>query len=103
MATETAVESRAAVGFSEKTTSREAGAEAARAAVAQLETERCDLVLLFGTSKHDPTLLRDGVRSVVGPSVPLFGGSAVGVITNEKLGYEGYQVGVAVIASDSLA
>ncbi len=102
MSTETAVGTRAAVGFSEKTSSREAGAEAARKAFEQLDGARCDLVLLFGTSKHDPTLIRDGVRSVVGNAVPLFGGSAVGVITNDAMGYEGYQVGVAVLTSDSM-
>lgn len=101
MSTQVAVGTKAAVGFSEKTSSREAGAEAAQRALDQLENDRCDLVLLFATSKYDPALIREGVRSVVG-NAPLFGGSAVGVITNDKLGYEGYQVGVALIASDTM-
>lgn len=93
---------KAGVGFSEKTNSREAGAEAVKAALQQAKVDRCDIVLLFATSKHDPALLRDGVRSVVGGRPRLFGGSAVGVITNQKMGYEGHQVGAAVIASDTM-
>ncbi|MBW3672197.1 MAG: FIST C-terminal domain-containing protein, partial [Acidobacteria bacterium] len=58
--------------------------------------------LLFATSKHDPQALRDGIRSVIGPDARLTGGSAVGVITNDRLGYEGHQVGVAVLASPEL-
>jgi hypothetical protein len=93
---------QAGVGYSENPRSREAGAEAAAAAVAQAGIAACDLVVLFATSKHDPALLRDGVRSIVGPTARLFGGSAVGVITADRLGYEGFQVGVAVLASDSM-
>src|SRR5688572_15881856 len=93
---------QAGVGYSDNPRSREAGAEAAAAAVAQAGGAVCDLVVLFATSKHDPALLRDGVRSIVGPTARLFGGSAVGVITADRLGYEGFQVGVAVLASDSM-
>lgn len=91
----------AGVGYSENPRSREAGLEAASAAMTQAGLTACDLVILFATSKHDPVLLRDGVRTVVGPTARLFGGSAVGVITADRLGYEGFQVGVAVVASDS--
>jgi hypothetical protein len=105
---------KAGVGFSENPRSREAGVEAAlaatqqagiespRAATRQAGSAACDLVILFATSKHDPVLLSEGVRSVVGPKARLFGGSAVGIITAEHLGYEGFQVGVAVVQSDSL-
>ena len=93
---------KAGVGYSENPRSREAGAEAASAAVAQAGVAACDLVILFATSKHDPTLLREGVRSIVGSTARLFGGSAVGIITGDCLGYEGFQVGVAVISSDSM-
>lgn len=92
----------AGVGFSENPRSREAGAEAASAAMTKASLSACDLVILFATSKHDPVLLRDGVRSVVGPTDRLFGGSAVGIITADRLGCEGFQVGMAVVASDSM-
>jgi hypothetical protein len=90
---------RAGVGFSELPNSREAGVDAARAALAQGSVDACDLVLMFATSKHDPVAFREGVRSVVGTRPRLFGGSAVGIITNDRLGYEGFQAGVAAIAT----
>ena len=52
----------AGVGYSENPKSRNAGVEAARAALAQAGVDQCDLALLYSTSKHDPTELRDGVR-----------------------------------------
>jgi small ligand-binding sensory domain FIST len=36
---------------------------------------------------------------VVGPHSRLFGGSAVGIITSDRMGYEGFQAGVAAIAT----
>lgn len=93
---------KAGVGFSEKTYSRDAGIEAARVALAQAGAEGCDLVLLFATAKHDPKLLRDGVRDVVGPQARIIGGASVGVITNDRMGYEGHQAGAAVISSDAM-
>lgn len=93
---------RAGVGFSESTSSREAGAMAAQAALEQGSLDACDLVLMFATSKHDPVAFRDGVRSVVGPVARLFGGSAVGLITNDHLGYEGFEAGVAAIATGGM-
>lgn len=91
-------QTRAGVGFSEQASSREAGAEAARAALDQGALQACDLALMFATSKHDPVAFRDGVRSVVGPDARLIGGSAVGVITNDKMGYDGFEGAVAAIA-----
>jgi hypothetical protein len=90
---------RAGVGFSELAGSREAGTDAAQAALEQGSLDTCDLALLFATSKHDPVAFRDGVRSVVGPQSRLFGGSAVGIITSDRMGYEGFQTGVAAIAT----
>lgn len=91
-------QTRAGVGYSEQASSRDAGAEAAQAALDQGSLDACDLALMFATSKHDPVAFRDGVRSVLGPDARLFGGSAVGVITNEKMGYEGFEGAVAAIA-----
>jgi len=90
---------RAGVGFSELPGSRQAGADAARLALGQGSLDACDLVLMFATSKHDPVAFREGVRSVVGPRPRLFGGSAVGIITNDRAGCDGFQAGVAAIAT----
>lgn len=97
-----AVGTRAGVGFSENPDSREAGIQAARAALADMGDRRPDLVLVFSTDKHDPAALRDGVRSAVGTRSRLIGGYSMGIITRDRLGYDGYQVGVAALSSDSI-
>ena len=90
------------VGFSENPKSREAGIEAAKAAMAETGVSKCNLAMMYSTSKHDPTELRDGVRSAIGPESRLIGGYSNGIITNERLGYDGYQVGVAVMSSETV-
>lgn len=89
---------RAGVGYSENARSFEAGAEAAREALAGLGGAPCDLLLVFSTSKHDPRALRDGLRSAAGPGPRLAGGYAVGAMTAHQLGYDGFQVGVAALS-----
>jgi len=90
------------VGYSEHAKSYEAGAEAARAALKHADLTACNLVLVFGAEKHDPVHVRDGIRAVVGPLPRLIGGYSMGIITNDRLGYDGYQVGVAVMSSGSV-
>ena len=94
--------SRFGVGFSDETDSRAAGEQAARAALTQAGGQGASLVLLFSTSRHDPQELRDGVRTVVGSGARLIGGYAVGIVTNDQLAYDGYQVGVALLVSDDI-
>lgn len=93
---------KAGVGYSENPKSRDAGIAAATAAMEQAGVATCDLVIMYSTEKHDPAQLHNGVRPVVGPRARVIGGYAVGIITRDQLGYEGHQVGVAVISSDSL-
>lgn len=97
----TDIKSRGGSGYSERSNAFEAGAEAAAEALDQAGG-RADLTFLYATSLHDPVLLRDGVRSIVGHTPRLVGGSSVGSITNSRLGYEGYQVGVGVINSQRM-
>jgi hypothetical protein len=92
---------QAGVGFSKKADSRENGAEAARLALREAGVGDADLVILFTTGKHDPAQLRDGVRSVVGPSAKIVGGYSMGIITREHLSYDGFETGLAVVKSDS--
>ena len=93
---------QAGVGWSENPKSNEAGVEAARMALEQGDIEHADLLLLYQTSKQDPVAVHEGVRSVVGEEVRLVGGYAVGIITNDFLGYEGHQVGVAALSAPSM-
>ncbi|MCI0495210.1 FIST C-terminal domain-containing protein [candidate division KSB1 bacterium] len=93
---------KAGVGFSENPKSFDAGVEAAKTAMAEAGVSKCDLAMMYSTSKHDPAGLRDGVRSVIGAKTRLVGGYSNGIITRDRLGYDGYQMGVAVLASDTI-
>jgi hypothetical protein len=90
------------VGYTENPKSFEAGAEMAKQAMSEAGIEKCDLAILYSTSKQDPVQLGNGVRSVIGPTARLIGGYSMGIITNDYLGYEGYQAGIAVMSSDSI-
>ena len=89
------------VGFSELEDSFAAGQAIARAAMAQGAFDKCDLALLFSTCQHKPQALRDGVRSIIGPEARLAGGWAVGTITNDQMGYDGFQTGIACFSIPS--
>lgn len=92
---------RVGIGSSENASSYEAAREAAAVAWERVGTSACDLVVLFATGKHDPVAVRDGLRSVVGGSARIIGGSTAGIITNDTLGYGPSHVGVALLSSDS--
>ncbi len=93
---------KAGVGYSENPNSRDAGVEAAGAALAEAGIETCGLAILYSTPKHDPGQLREGIRAAIGPGASLIGGYAVGIITRNRLGYGGCEVGVAVVSSDTV-
>lgn len=89
------------VGYSDNPDTTLAGKEAAKAAMQQCgRTAQCDFALVFSTSKHDAKVLQNAILSILGPSVRLFGGGAVGAITNNHFGYSGDQVGLAAFWMD---
>lgn len=98
MSTEVHLSTKAGVGFSKQTESKQAGMEAAKAAMAEAGG-RADLVIVYSTSKHDPKGLAEGIRSVVGKEARMIGGWGVGIITKDQIAYGGYEVGVAVVNS----
>lgn len=86
------------VGFSDNPDTAIAGREAIRQALQRAQrTDCCDMVLLFATARHDAHSLRKAVSTAVGPTVPIVGGAAIGVITNTQFGYAGDQVALALI------
>lgn len=91
------------VGYSEMPDSALAGCNAVQLALDDAgRKDSCDMVLLFCTARHHSQALRKAVSSVVGATVPIYGGGTVGVITNKKFGYAGDQVGVACIWFDGV-
>ena len=91
------------VGYSDNPETLAAGVQAVERAVSESgRTDPCDLVLLFSTARHDPSSLREAVVSVVGESVPIYGGGTAGVITNGYFGYAGDQIGIVCIWLDGV-
>lgn len=90
---------RFSVGHSTQTDSAVAATEAVRAA--QADCPHPNLVLLFSTAKHDAVALHAAVRAAVGPTARIVGGYAVGIISHEHLSYDGHEVAVALMQSDS--
>ncbi len=64
--------------------------------------ERPDLVLAFCSGKAGPRDFFSGIQEVVGKSVPVVGGSAIGVISNDLVSYQGSAEGIMVMQSDTV-
>jgi len=60
------------------------------------------MALLFSTARHDQRILREAVVSAIGKPVPIYGGGAVGIITNDYFGYAGDQIGLVCIWLDGV-
>ncbi|GHU06602.1 hypothetical protein FACS1894158_13530 [Betaproteobacteria bacterium] len=94
---------RVGVGYSDIPDSASAGAQAVRAAIERSGRQApCDIVLLFSTARHDQDILRAAAASEAGASALIYGGGAVGIITNDTFGYAGDQVGAACIWLDGV-
>ncbi len=93
---------KSGVGYSDTTDSLQAGRIAAEKAMADGSVTESDFTVAFCGGNHDPINFLKSVREVVGDRV-LIGGTAVGVITNEKASYGGYEAGVAVVSSNSIS
>ena len=84
------------VGFSDNPDTAEAGAEAACEAARSAGADGpCDFAMLFTTTRHDAGVLTEAVRRAIGGSARIVGGGAAGIITNDRFGYAGDQIGIA--------
>ena len=91
------------VGYSDNPDTASAGVQAVKMAISHSgRSDQCDMVLLFSTARHDQRGLRKAVISVTGAHVPIYGGGAVGIITNDYFGYAGDQIGLACIWLDGV-
>jgi hypothetical protein len=89
------------IGYSNQTDSLAAGREAATSALLKAQVSTADFALLFCSGKHDAYAFMEGVVQILG-DIPKVGGSCIGIITDDFLGYEGFEVGVTVFSSDTL-
>jgi hypothetical protein len=78
------------------------GKQVAENAMRDGRVDKPCLVFAFCSGLLDHNGFYEGLRSILGPEPPVVGGSAVGIITNQHLSYEGYPSGAAVLQSDSL-
>jgi len=86
----------AGIGYHEDKDSFQTGRQAALNACESMTGDKGGLALAFCTGKHDIQAFFNGIRSVL-EDIPVIGGSALGIITNNDLGYDGYQGGVALL------
>jgi hypothetical protein len=90
------------VGYSNKQDAYSAGMEAVRDAMRSQGIDRADLIVAFRRGAPDHLEFYRGLRSAAGDKAPIIGGSAIGVITNDKISYKEYASGAVVFNSDRL-
>ncbi len=86
----------ACIGYANHADSFLAGKEAALAAQKRAVNQQHGLALAFCGGRQDYQASMAGMQSVLG-GIPIIGGPAIGVITNEHLSYSGYEVGLALL------
>jgi len=64
--------------------------------------DKADLIFAFCSGKTNSRQFFNGIRDVAGNDVPIIGGSAIGLISNDFISYDGPSGGVAVIQSNIL-
>ncbi len=93
---------KAGVGYCNSKDALSSGRQVAENAMKNGRIEKPSLVLAFCSGLLDHNDFYKGLRSIVGPEPPVVGGSAVGIITDRDLSYEGYPAGAAILQSDRL-
>jgi small ligand-binding sensory domain FIST len=88
---------RAATAYVDEADSRQAGAEAVARALAVYGPGAVDGAKCFNHCRHEGEQVLSGVRSQLPTGTAVVGGTAMGVVTNDDLGYEGHQVGVPLL------
>ncbi|MGV8075480.1 MAG: FIST signal transduction protein [Syntrophobacteraceae bacterium] len=94
---------KAGSGYSPERASLAAGVDATQKALASGDLTKPDFLFAFCSGKLDPDDFFKGIQTVVGAEAPVIGGSAIGIIANDHLSYDGYASGVAAIKLDSVS
>ena len=93
---------RVGSGYCNKKDAFASGRKVAISAIEEGGVDKPTLVLAFCSGQLDHDEFFRGLQSVLGNEAPIIGGSAVGIITNDHLSYEGYPAGALVIQSETL-
>ncbi|MBA4391426.1 MAG: hypothetical protein C0399_10890 [Syntrophus sp. (in: bacteria)] len=91
------------VGYCNEKDAFLSGRTIAESAIKSGGIEEPGLVLAFCGGQVDANEFFKGLQSIVGVKVPIIGGSAVGIITNNDLSYEGFPAGAAILQLDKHA
>ena len=89
-------------GYSNQKDGFLSGITVAKNAIEKGDIQNPDLVFAFCSGQVDHEEYFRGLQNVVGDQVPIVGGSAIGIITNDSISYEGYPAGAAIIESKTL-
>lgn len=79
-----------------------AGQNIAREAMKKADITEPDYVIAFCADSVDAEQFFQGLKSGAGEKVPIIGGSAIGVITNEAVSYSDYPACAAVVQSEDI-
>ncbi len=94
---------KAGIGYGNSPNVFESGRETAQMALSRGNTEKPDILLAFSSGSIDAEEFFKGLRSTVGAEVPIIGGSAVGIITNDDISYQGFPAAVAALQWDGVS
>lgn len=89
------------IGYCTKRDAFDSGKTAASDAAHGGNLDRYDLVLAFCSGQLNHKEFFRGIEEIV-EDTPIIGGSAIGIITNDDLSYEGYPSGVAIFQFDNI-
>ncbi len=90
------------IGYSNVQDSFRLGKNVAENAIKNGNIDAPVMVITFCGGRVDHDAFFKGLQTLVGNKVPIIGGSAIGIITNEHLSYDGFPAGAAIIESDTL-
>jgi hypothetical protein len=89
------------IGYCNDSDTFGSGEKAAAEAAQKGGITKPDLALVFCRGELDPSEFVRGVKAIIGDT-SIIGGSAIGIITNDVLSYNGYPSGVALLQSDEI-
>ena len=88
---------RAGIGFNNEINAFVSGVKISEQALKYGNITEPQIAFAFCGAGVDGSELLRGIISVLGTDIPVLGGSAVGIITNNTISYSGYPAGIVVV------
>lgn len=93
---------RAGIGFSNQSDAFENGRHVISEATSSTNIENPEFILAFCTKDLDHEHFLRGMQDVVGHSVPIVGGTTIGIISNHNISYKAPSSGALVLQLDNI-